>query len=123
MRVITLRDVEKDHILYVLDVFDYNRTKSAKALGISLKTITNKLKTYGIQSLPYRSKINLNEEQKKYLLELYEAGETYEYIGNVLGITTPTIFKLIHREFSNLSKSNKMRERNKFYKMKTTNKD
>ncbi len=44
---IPLRELEKRHILKTLERLDGNRTQSAKALGISVRTLRNKLKEYG----------------------------------------------------------------------------
>jgi DNA-binding NtrC family response regulator len=45
---LTLNDIEKNVILATLDEFDGNRTKTANQLGISLRTLRNKLKLYGV---------------------------------------------------------------------------
>jgi two-component system response regulator FlrC len=42
----TVSDMERDLIIKRLEEFNGNRTKAAKALGISLRTLRNKLKTY-----------------------------------------------------------------------------
>jgi len=42
----TLEEVERAHILYVLTIKKGNKTHAAKALGISLKTMHNKVKKY-----------------------------------------------------------------------------
>lgn len=44
----TLSEVEKKHILKVLHEKQWNKTLAADALGISLKTLYNKLKIYHI---------------------------------------------------------------------------
>ena len=44
----TLFDIEKEHILKVLHEKQLNKTLTAEALGISLKTLYNKLKLYQI---------------------------------------------------------------------------
>ncbi|MEP9410776.1 MAG: sigma-54-dependent Fis family transcriptional regulator [Candidatus Brocadia sp.] len=44
----TLSEVEKKHILKVLNEKQWNKTLAAEALGISLKTLYNKLKVYHI---------------------------------------------------------------------------
>lgn len=44
----TLSEVEKKHILKVLHEKQWNKTLAAEALGISLKTLYNKLKAYHI---------------------------------------------------------------------------
>ena len=42
----TLADLEKRHILQTLKTLGNNKTKTAKSLGISLRTLHNKLKAY-----------------------------------------------------------------------------
>ncbi|MDN3509670.1 MAG: sigma-54 dependent transcriptional regulator [Candidatus Neptunochlamydia sp.] len=44
--IVTVKELEKKHILRMLDHFDGNRTQSAKALGISIRTLRNKLNEY-----------------------------------------------------------------------------
>lgn len=46
--VITIKELEKKHILKMLDHLDGNRTQAARALGISVRTLRNKLKEYCI---------------------------------------------------------------------------
>ncbi|HEX2579664.1 MAG TPA: sigma-54 dependent transcriptional regulator [Rhabdochlamydiaceae bacterium] len=43
---ITLADLEKQHILETLAACSHNRTRAAKSLGISVRTLRNKLKLY-----------------------------------------------------------------------------
>jgi two-component system response regulator AtoC len=43
---ITLADLEKQHILETLATCDHNRTRAAKSLGISVRTLRNKLQLY-----------------------------------------------------------------------------
>lgn len=47
-QILTLRQVEKDHILSVLGQLGGNKTKAASALGITVKTLYNKLHSYGV---------------------------------------------------------------------------
>jgi DNA-binding NtrC family response regulator len=47
---VILSEVEKKHILKVLHEKQENKTLAAEALGISLKTLYNKLKAYNIDS-------------------------------------------------------------------------
>ena len=47
MKIITLEALEKRHILAVLTHFKGNKAKAAEALGVSVKTIYNKLDIYG----------------------------------------------------------------------------
>lgn len=44
---VTLEELEKKHILETLALQNYNRTKAAKLLGISIRTLRNKLNHYG----------------------------------------------------------------------------
>lgn len=53
----TLADVERDFILWVLKEHKYNRTHTAKALGIGLRTLQRKLKQYGAENLGKAGKI------------------------------------------------------------------
>ncbi|MGB2768838.1 MAG: sigma-54 dependent transcriptional regulator [Candidatus Zixiibacteriota bacterium] len=46
---LSLKDVEKDHILRVLDRNDWNLNKSAEVLGIHRNTLRLKMKEYGIE--------------------------------------------------------------------------
>lgn len=44
--ITALEEVEKTHILRTLEYFDGNKTKTASALGITIKTLYNKLNRY-----------------------------------------------------------------------------
>ena len=44
----SLADLERAHILHALEVCDGNRTKAARHLGVSIRTIRNKLHEYGV---------------------------------------------------------------------------
>jgi two-component system, NtrC family, response regulator AtoC len=48
----TLAEIEKQHILTVLDHSQGNRTRAAKQLDISIRTLRNKLNEYGYKNLP-----------------------------------------------------------------------
>jgi len=43
---VALADLERAHILEILASYDHNRTRAAKSLGISVRTLRNKLKIY-----------------------------------------------------------------------------
>jgi hypothetical protein len=45
---ITLKDLQKAYTLLAVDHFDGNKTQAANALGITLKTLYNRLDDYGI---------------------------------------------------------------------------
>ncbi|RLC48608.1 MAG: hypothetical protein DRH70_00570 [Candidatus Coatesbacteria bacterium] len=48
-RPVTLRDVERRHILGVLRMMDFNKAKAARMLGISRSTLWAKMKEYGLE--------------------------------------------------------------------------
>lgn len=48
---LTLAELEKRHILSMLDATEFNRTKAAEKLGISIRTLRNKLNEYREQGL------------------------------------------------------------------------
>ena len=52
MELSTLRDMEEKMIFHTLDKTDGNRTHAAKSLGISVRTLRNKLNEYKKTSLP-----------------------------------------------------------------------
>ena len=46
---LSLKDMERIHIQKVLEIYNYNKTRAAKALGIAINTLKNKMKLYGIK--------------------------------------------------------------------------
>ncbi len=44
-----LEDIEKQHIISVLEKTNNNKTKAAEALGIGLTTLYRKIQTYGLE--------------------------------------------------------------------------
>jgi len=62
----TLKEVEKGVILQVLAEMKGNRTNTAQILGISRKTLQNKLKEYGIQEEEIFEKKILKKPHKNY---------------------------------------------------------
>ncbi len=55
--ILPLKEMEKRLILSTLKKMNWNRTKTAEALGISIRTLRNKLKEYRLQS-----SINVNDD-------------------------------------------------------------
>ena len=53
-----LAEIERRHILRVLNSLAGNRTQAAKVLGIDTKTLYNKLKAYGYGSQARRNSMN-----------------------------------------------------------------
>ena len=45
----SLAEVEKHHILAALEKTRQNRTQAARILGISIRTLRNKLNEYGVK--------------------------------------------------------------------------
>lgn len=45
----TLREMEKTHILAALDLANGNKAKAASLLGVSIKTVYNKLNSFSSQ--------------------------------------------------------------------------
>ena len=65
----TLADIEKQAILEALKHFDYNRTHAAIALGISTRTIRNKLRKYKIPpKSPAIERLCVNKECRMIVL-------------------------------------------------------
>lgn len=48
-QLVSIKDVEKKHIAYVLDRLSHNHTHTARTLGISRSTLMRKIKTYGLE--------------------------------------------------------------------------
>ena len=46
---VTLEELEKKHIMCTLENLSGNKTKTAKVLGITVKTLYNKLHSYGVE--------------------------------------------------------------------------
>jgi Nif-specific regulatory protein len=46
---VTLEELERNHIMNTLENLSGNKTKTAKVLGITVKTLYNKLHSYGIE--------------------------------------------------------------------------
>src|SRR5699024_12169754 len=44
-----LDDIEKQHIEYVMDLYNVNQSRSAEALGIVVNTLKSKLDKYGMK--------------------------------------------------------------------------
>jgi two-component system response regulator FlrC len=49
-QVTPLEMVEKEHILRAIEICEGNRTQAAKQLGISIRTLRNKLNEYGMNA-------------------------------------------------------------------------
>lgn len=47
-RLKTLRELELEHIERALEIFKNNKTKASEALGITIKTLYNKLHEHGL---------------------------------------------------------------------------
>lgn len=57
----TLEEIEKEVLVERLKVFDWNKAKVAKSLGITIKTVYNKMSRWKI---PYKKEEHI--EQKRY---------------------------------------------------------
>lgn len=63
----TIYELERDHILSALEEFKGNKTRTAAALGISVRTIDNKLEQYGIRieaRICVESDLTSNQEKR-----------------------------------------------------------
>jgi len=49
--LVSLDDLEKNHILFALEKLNWNREKTANTLGISLKTLYTKIKKYNLKQI------------------------------------------------------------------------
>lgn len=47
----TLAEVEKEHILFALKQNDFNRVRTAKAIGCGVRTVQRKLRSYGLENI------------------------------------------------------------------------
>ncbi|MCH7700782.1 MAG: hypothetical protein IID37_03760 [Planctomycetes bacterium] len=45
--LVSLADVERQHILKVYAILEYNKTQTARVLEIDIKTLYNRLRRYG----------------------------------------------------------------------------
>lgn len=52
----TLANIEKKHILLVLELSKGNRSLTARRLDVGVRTLQRKLKTYGVKPDDYRGK-------------------------------------------------------------------
>jgi transcriptional regulator of acetoin/glycerol metabolism len=50
-QIMTVEELERRHILRVLELLDGNRTEAAKALGFDRKTLYRKLLRYGVEDI------------------------------------------------------------------------
>jgi DNA-binding NtrC family response regulator len=50
-RMATLREIEKRIILKRLKLHNYNRTHTARSLGVGIRTVQRKLKEYGCEGI------------------------------------------------------------------------
>jgi DNA-binding NtrC family response regulator len=55
----SLKEVERNYIAYVLDRNDWNKSKSAKILGIDRSTLWFKIKRYDIRKEGKRNRTGL----------------------------------------------------------------
>jgi len=60
---VSLGEIEKVYILSALDYFKGNKTQTAKSLGVSVKTLYNKLYMYGLTD-KYVTKGNYETKQR-----------------------------------------------------------
>lgn len=58
---IQLHDVEKVYIVSAMDYFKGNKHQAAKALGVSTKTLYNKLHVYGLFDTYAKQKVVVDE--------------------------------------------------------------
>ena len=66
---ITLEQLEREVILKALKYFNNNKTHTANALGIAIRTIDNKLEKYSQEDLVLEQRIREREEKAYALLQ------------------------------------------------------
>lgn len=62
MEILTLKNVERDHIFQALKYFEGNKAQTARALGISIKTLYNKLDEYKLEQTNSKNLISSKEQ-------------------------------------------------------------
>lgn len=70
IRMSTLAEVEKEHILQVLKAVDGNKSQASRVLGVSIKTLYNKLHEYG--QMPAKT-YDYSKIEEKVLAEEYKS--------------------------------------------------
>ena len=61
-QIVPLEEIEKQQILRALDICEGNRTQAAKQLGISIRTLRNKLHEYGMTAASAREEADEQQE-------------------------------------------------------------
>lgn len=97
VKPIRLTDVERMHILEVLDMNGGNRTHTARALGIGIRTLQRKLKEYGADHLPseWRTQVGRHPKydvSKAKVVDAVEEHGTVTLAAKALGVPYHTVY-------------------------------
>jgi DNA-binding NtrC family response regulator len=65
LRLLSLEEIEKQHIARVLEFTAWNKTRASQILGINRKTLLEKRKRYGLDRQPRRSYGDRNREPQQ----------------------------------------------------------
>ena len=96
----TKRRLTKAEIQQAIDLYQSGELMRgvAKTLGVTQACIWSLLKRNGVRSRLAKAKRRLNEAQIQQAIDLYQAGQSMRKVAMALGVSQPTILRLLKRE-------------------------